>query len=130
MFGGAGQGVPAEDDSEAMQQMEATAKALGMTVEEYKLGVNARLRLTSALDAARLTGGNAGTVAVERDGHNPPQFLEITITEAGKAQGKEAVSKQLVEAFKTCSEASKKTRAEAQKDMMTYITQEMKRMGG
>ena len=129
MFTGAGEGVPSEDDPEAMQQMEQTAKAMGMSVEEYKLGMNARIRLTNKLDETRLTAGDASTVSIVRDGHNPPKYLEVTVTEAGKALGKDEVSKKLVSALKSSSEASKTARAAAQKDMMAYISEEMKKIG-
>ena len=129
MFGGAGEGVPAEDDPEEQKKMEAAAKSMGMSVDEYKLGVTARIRLTNELNGARLVGGNKDKVAVERDGNNPPRHLEIVITDAGKALGKDGVSKELVSALKAASEASKKARADAQKDMMQFISEEMKKMG-
>jgi hypothetical protein len=129
MFTGAGAGVPVEDDPGALEQMESTARAMGMSLDEYKLGINARGRLTGKLDAVRLVAGDKDKVAVERDGHNPPKVLEVTITEAGKALGKEAVGKELTAALKKCSDDSKAERVDAQKDMMEYISQEMKRMG-
>lgn len=129
MFGGAGEGVPAEDDPEEQKKMEAAAKSMGMSVDEYKLGVAARIRLTNELNGARLVGGNKDKVAVERDGNNPPKHLEIVITDAGKALGKDGVSKELVSALKAASEASKKARTDAQKDMMQFISEEMKKMG-
>ena len=129
MFTGAGEGVPSEDDPEALASMEASAKAMGMTLDEYKLGINARQRLTSSLDSARLVSGDVDTVSIERDGHNPPKYLEVTITEAGKALGKDEVSKKLIAAIKASSDESKVTRAEAQKDMMMFISEEMKKVG-
>lgn len=127
MFTGAGEGMPAEDNPEDMQKMEEAAKSMGMSLQEYKLGINARIRLTNQMSEARISGGDPGKVSVERDAHNPPQFLEITITDQGKALGKEAVSKELVSALKSASEASKTNRAQAQKDMMTFISDEMKK---
>jgi hypothetical protein len=129
MFTGAGAGVPVEDDPEALLQMENTAKQMGMSLDEYKLGINARTRLTDKLDAVRLSAGDKDTVSIERDGHNPPKVLEVTITEAGKALGKDAVAKALCDALTKSSDDSKNERLDAQKDMMTFISEEMKKMG-
>ena len=128
MFGGAGGGVPTEDNPEEMKAMEAAARQMGMTLEEYKLGISARMRMTTALDKARVTGGSPDKILVERCGNNPPKFLDITITEAGKALGKEGVSAELVKALKTASDASRLSRTEAQKGMMGYISEEMKKL--
>lgn len=129
MFGGAGAGVPNEDNPEEMKQMEDAAKSMGMSLDEYKLGIGARARLMSELDAARVSSGNKDIVAVERDGNNPPKLLEITITEAGKALGKDAVSAELVRTLQEASESSRKSRTDAQKNMMEYIGEEMKKIG-
>jgi hypothetical protein len=129
MFGGAGAGVPNEDNPEEMKQMEDAAKSMGMTLAEYKLGVGARARLMTELDGARVFSGNKETVAVERDGNNPPKLLEITITEAGKALGKDAVSAELVKTLQEASESSRAARTAAQKNMMEYIGDEMKKIG-
>jgi len=91
--------------------------------------MTARLRLTKELNEARVSAGNKDTVAVERDGNNPPGYLEVTVTEAGKALGKDGVSNELVAALKTASDESRKVRATAQKGMMEYISNEMKAMG-
>ena len=127
MFTGAGEGMPSEDDPEELKKMEEAAKSMGMSLEEYKLGISARLRLTNQMSEARISGGDASKVSVERDAHNPPQFMEINITEQGKALGKDTVAKELVSALKSASEASKTKRAQAQKDMMTFISDEMKK---
>lgn len=129
MFGGAGAGVPSEDRPEEMKQMEEAAKQMGMSVEEYKLGMSARVRLVEALNKARVVGGDKDTVSVERDGNNPPTFIQISITEAGKALGKEKLSTELVRALKTASDKSRETRTEEQKRMMSYIGDEMKKIG-
>jgi hypothetical protein len=129
MFGGAGAGVPNEDNPEEMKQMEDAAKQMGMSLDEYKLGIGARSRLMTELDGARVFSGNKDTVAVERDGNNPPKLLEITITEAGKALGKDAVSAELVKTLQEASESSRATRTTAQKNMMEYIGEEMKKIG-
>ena len=128
MFGGAGEGMPSEDNPEDLKKMEDTAKAMGMSLEEYKLGIGARVRLMAELDAARVKGGTTDKVAVERDGNNPPKFLEITITDDGKALGKEQLSKELVKALKVAAEGSQKARVEAQKGMMTFVSEEMKKL--
>lgn len=128
MFGGAGEGVPG-DDPEEERKMEEAAKAMGMSLDEYKLGVRARIRLTKVLDDARVSAGSSDKVSVERDANNPPKFLEIKITDAGKALGKDGVSTELVAALKTSSEESRKKRGEAQREMMAFISDEMKSMG-
>ncbi|GKZ00066.1 hypothetical protein MPSEU_000960000 [Mayamaea pseudoterrestris] len=129
MFGGAGAGVPSEDDPEEQQAMAAAAKQMGIPLDEYKLGMRARNKLMAQLDSARCQTGDAGTVAIERDAHNPPKHLEVTVTEAGKALGAEQVAKKLVVALKDAAAASKKKRAEAQQDMMKFISDEMKAAG-
>lgn len=115
MFGGAGAGVPSEDNPEELAAMEQAAKSMGMSIDEYKLGIGARLKLTEELDAVRLTAGNSDTVSISRCANNPPKFLEITITDAGKALGKEAVSKELVTALQKASDDSRESRTAAQK---------------
>jgi hypothetical protein len=129
MFGGAGAGVPSEDRPEEMKQMEDAAKQMGMSVEEYKLGMSARVRFTEALNKARVLGGNKDTVSVERDGNNPPTFIKVSITDTGKALGKEKLSTELVKALKTASDKSREARTEEQKRMMSYIGDEMKKIG-
>lgn len=129
MFGGAGEGVPSEDNPEELEAMKQAAASMGMSLEEYKLGISARMRLTKQLDAARVSGGSKDKIAVERDGNNPPKFLEITVSEAGKALGKDGVSKELVTALKTASDESRSVRSGAQKDMMIWIQDEMKKLG-
>ena len=69
---------------EAMAKIEQAAASMGMSVEEYNLGMRARIRLTEELDSARISSGDE-RVSVTRDGNNPPKFLEIEITDAGKA---------------------------------------------
>ena len=129
MFGGGGAGSPSEDNPEAVKAQEAQARAMGMTLEEYQLGVRGRLRLTESLNALRVTGGDEATILVERDGNNPAQHMEITITEKGKALGPETVSKELCAALKQSSEKSRAGREAAQKEMMQFIGDEMKRLG-
>lgn len=109
--------------------MEEAARAMGMSLDEYKLGIRARMKLQKELDSARVAGGNKATIAVERDANNPPKVLDIIITEAGKALGPEKVSKELCSALKAASEEARKARTESQKGMMQFITEEMKTGG-
>ena len=126
MFSGAGAGKPAEDNPEEQAQMEKAAKAMGMSVDEYAIAMNARVKLQETLDQTIVKAGKADTVAVERDVNNPPKTFEVTITEAGKALGPEAVSKELVAALKKASDDARTGRAEAQKTMMGFITEQLK----
>ena len=126
MFGGAGEGMPNADDPEEQAKIEEAAKAMGMSVAEYKLGISARVRLTNELNAARIKAGNSDTVEIERDANNPPKMMKISVTDAGKALGKEGLSNELCAALKKASDDSRKTRAEAQKGMMAFIQEEMK----
>lgn len=129
MFGGGGAAAPTEDDPEAVAKVEAAARSMGMSVEEYQLGLSARLKLNENLNDMRVSGGDEATVAVERDGQNPPIYMKITITEKGKALGQETVSKELCAALKDSAEKSRAGRSEAQKGMMQFIGEEMKRLG-
>jgi hypothetical protein len=126
MFGGAGEGSPTEDNPEEQAQMEATAKSMGMGVDEYKVAMNARTQLAKEMDSTMVSAGNAATVSVERDVNNPPKTLNIKITEEGKALGKADLSKELVSALKAASEESKGGREASQKKMMQYITDQLK----
>ena len=128
MFGGAGAGSAMEDDPEAQKQIEAAAKSMNMSVDEYKLGMRARVKLNEELSNARVTVGG-DKVSVNRDANNPPQFLEITISDAIKAQGQDALSKELCAALKKASDASRSKRLEAQKSMMLFIQEEAKKLG-
>mmetsp|Transcript_972 Transcript_972/g.2669 ORF Transcript_972/g.2669 Transcript_972/m.2669 type:complete len:166 (-) Transcript_972:26-523(-) len=127
MFGGAGAGAPKEDNAEEAAQMEQTAKAMGMSLEEYTLAMNARVRLTESLDKTMVTGGKADTVQVVRDLNNPAKSFEIKITEAGKALGQEGLSKELIAALKKSGDEARVGRAQAQKQMMEYIGEQMKK---
>ena len=130
MFSGSSLDVEEEEDDEKREQMEKMAKAMGMSVEEYQLGINARLRMEEAINDIRAVGGDASKgVTVERDGTSPPKHLVVPVTDDGKALGKVALEKMLVEALKTSADKSKVARDEAQKDMMKYISDSMKKMG-
>ena len=128
MFGGAGAGAAMEDDPEAQAQIEAAAKSMNMSVNEYKLGMKARMKLAEELDNARVQAGN-DKVSISRCANNPPKFMDITISDGGKAAGKEALSKELCTALKSASDASRMTRQEAQKNMMLFIQDEAKKLG-
>ena len=121
MFGGAGAGSPTEDDPAAEEQMTQAAAAMGMSVQEYKLAMQARQQLENSMNSKIVTGGSADTILVERDVNNPPKKFDITITEAGKALGRDKLSTELVTALKTASEASKKGRVEAQQEMLKWV---------
>ena len=131
MFSGGALDVEEEEDDEKRTQIERMAKAVGMTVEEYQLGMNARLRMEDAINNLRVVGGDATAmgVTVERDGNMPPRHLVVTVTDAGKALGKAKLEKNIVEALKSASDKSAVGRNEAQKDMMKYISDSMKKMG-
>lgn len=131
MFSGGALDIEEEEDDEKRAQVEQMAKAMGMTVEEYQLGMNARLRMEDAINNLRVVGGDAITmgVTVERDGNMPPRHLVVTVTDAGKALGKAKLEKNIVEALKSAGDKSAVGRNEAQKDMMKYISDSMKKMG-
>ena len=126
MFSGAGAGKPTEDNPEEQAKIDAAAKAMGMSSDEYMIAMNARKKMVETLDATMVTVGDASTVQIERDVNNPPKTLDITITDAGKALGKDSVSKELVANLKKASDESKTGRQEAQKKMMEYIQQQLK----
>ena len=126
MFSGAGAGRPTEDNPEEAAQIEKAAKAMGMSVDEYMIAVNARQKLAQTMDETMVTAGNADTVQIERDVNNPPKTLKITITEDGKALGQDALSKELCSNLKKASDDARKGRAEAQKNMMNFISEQLK----
>mmetsp|Transcript_3539 Transcript_3539/g.10321 ORF Transcript_3539/g.10321 Transcript_3539/m.10321 type:complete len:161 (+) Transcript_3539:88-570(+) len=127
MFSGAGAAAPKEDNPEEAKQVEAAAKAMGMSVEEYTLAMNARARLAETLDQTMVSAGNADTVLVERDLNNPSKKFEVKITDEGKALGKEELSKKIVAALKKTADEARTGRGKAQKDMMEYIGEQMKK---
>jgi hypothetical protein len=131
MFSGGALDVEEEEDDEKRTQIEKMAKAMGMSVEEYQLGMNARFRMEAAINNLRVVGGDVESmgVTVERDGNMPPRHLVVTVTEAGKAMGKARLEKNIVQALKAAGEKSAAGRNEAQKDMMKYIADSMKKMG-
>mmetsp|Transcript_4797 Transcript_4797/g.6606 ORF Transcript_4797/g.6606 Transcript_4797/m.6606 type:complete len:177 (-) Transcript_4797:143-673(-) len=130
MFSGGALDIEEEEDDEKRTQMEQYAKAMGMSVEEYQLGMNARVKMETAINDLRVIGGDAANgVTVERDGNMPPRHLVVTVTDDGKAKGKEALEGLIVEALKSAADKSKVGRDQAQKDMMTYISDSMKKMG-
>lgn len=122
MFGGAGAG-PTEDeiDPEEEAGLAAAAAQMGMSVEEYRMAMRAREQLVKSMDSKIVTVGDADTVQIERDVNNPPRKFEVTITEAGKALGREEVSKKLVEALSKGSDAAAKGRQEAQQEMLKWV---------
>ena len=130
MFSGGALDIEEEEDDEKRTQIEQYAKAMGMSVEEYQLGMNARVKMETAINDLRVIGGDeANGVTVERDGNMPPRHLVVTITEEGKAKGKEVLEGLIVDALKSAADKSKVGRDQAQKDMMAYISDSMKKMG-
>ena len=130
MFSGAGAAAPKEDDSEGLEQVEKMAKAMGMSVEEYQLGVRARMKMEESINDIRVTGGDkAKGVSVERDGNTPSKHFIITITDEGKALGKANLERELVAALKSANDQAAKGRSSSQQEMMQFIAEEMKTMG-
>ena len=126
MFSGAGAGAPKEDNPEEIAAMTQAAQSMGMSLAEYKLAMNARVKLAEKMDTTLIKAGKPETVQVERDLNNPAKTFEIKITEAGKALGKEDLSKQLVAALKKSGEDARVARGNAQKEMMQYIGDQLK----
>jgi hypothetical protein len=124
MFGGSGGAGPLDPEQRTL--MEQSAAAMGMTVDEYALGMRARQKFEADIAALKVSGGSAD-VTVEADVNSPPQHLVVTISEAGKAKGADALSADLVAAFKEVNESSKKGRAKCQQDMMMFISENMKK---
>ena len=130
MFSGGALDLPEEEDDEKRTQIEQMAKAMGMSVEEYQLGITARERMEKAISDLRVVGGEESNgVTVERDGNMPPRHLVVNVTDEGKKKGKEVLEKLIVEALKSAGEKSKVGRDEAQKDMMKYIQESYKKLG-
>ena len=101
-----------------------------MSVEEYQLGMNARVRMETAINDLRVIGGDVSAgVTVERDGNMPPRHLVVTVTDEGKSKGKVVLEGLIVDALKSAAEKSGVGRDEAQKNMMKYIQDSMKKMG-
>ena len=84
------------------------------------------MRMEEDIRTLRVTGGDAATVTVERDGNSPPAHLVVTISEEGKALGKDKLEKEIVAALKSASDQSKKGREQAQNKMMQFIAESMK----
>ena len=77
--------------------------------------------MVKSMDSKVYTIGDADTVQIERDANNPPRKFDVTITEAGKALGREEVSKKLVDALSKGSDAAAKGRTEAQQEMLKWV---------
>jgi DNA-binding protein YbaB len=135
MFGGSGVSPLEEDDDlnvavdpEKESQLEATAKAMGITVKEYKLILKSQETMQKALNSLRVSGGNSATVMVELDGNSPPKHLKVSVTEDGKALGKATLEKELVSALKQAGEAAKKGQADVMRQMQEDIAKAYKAM--
>jgi len=129
MFGGAG---ALEEDDEYSEEEEANiqaaARQLGFSPSEYKLVLRMQKNLADAVNTLRVTGGE-GDVTVTMDGNSPPKFLEVKITDEGKALGKAALEKTLLTAMKDANEQAKKGQQAAVTNMNADIAEEMKKMG-
>jgi hypothetical protein len=122
MFSGGGAGAPKEDNPEEQEGMRKMAEAMGVDMEGFKLAMAGRARLEQTLDSTMVSAGKADSVFVERDLNKPPKKLDITITAAGKAKGKDALAKELVAALKSTSDQSNRGRVAAQQEMVKWIT--------
>lgn len=126
MFSGGGDGAMKEDASpEQLKALEDAAKAMGMTVDEYQLGINARMKFEAAIGALRYSAGD-DDIGLEVDGRAPPTHLVVKISEAGKAKGQDAISAGLAAAFKKTAADARGGRQAAQNEMMKFIQEAMK----
>jgi hypothetical protein len=126
MFSGGGDGAMKEDASpEQLKALQDAAKAMGMTVEEYQLGINARMKFETAIGELRYSAGD-DDIGLEVDGRAPPTHLVVKISEAGKAKGQDAISAGLAAAFKKTSADARGGRQAAQNEMMKFIQEAMK----
>mmetsp|Transcript_16495 Transcript_16495/g.24342 ORF Transcript_16495/g.24342 Transcript_16495/m.24342 type:complete len:159 (-) Transcript_16495:1268-1744(-) len=125
MFSGGGEGAVLEDDPEKLKQMEAAAKSMGMSVEEYQLGISARNRFTKEINDLRISTGD-DDIGLEVDGNSLPEHLVVKISEAGKAKGKEAISSELKVAFEKAAVEARAGRVKAQQNMMKFIQETAK----
>ena len=126
MFSGGGDGAMKEDaNPEQVKAIQDAAKAMGMTVDEYQLGINARMKFETAIGELRYSAGD-DDIGLEVDGRSPPTHMVVKISEAGKAKGKDAVSAGLAAAFKKTSTDARGGRQAAQNDMMKFIQEAMK----
>jgi len=123
--------IPSESSpGNAEQQIEKMANLMGMSTDQYQLGIKARQKMETEIRNFRATGGDLNKgVVVERDGLSPPIHLTITITEKGKSLGKDNLQKELIRAFKESSDGSKRGRDNAQVKMMDFIAEQIKIIG-
>lgn len=121
MFSGGGAGAAREDNPEEEEAVARAAASMGLPVEEYKLAMAARVRFAESMDKMIVSGGQSDSVFVERDVNNPPKKLDVTITAAGKAKGKETVSKELLAALKNAQVEARKGRQLAQQETLRFV---------
>eukprot|EP00542_Grammatophora_oceanica_P012631 CAMPEP_0194046372 /NCGR_PEP_ID=MMETSP0009_2-20130614/21060_1 /TAXON_ID=210454 /ORGANISM="Grammatophora oceanica, Strain CCMP 410" /LENGTH=162 /DNA_ID=CAMNT_0038691633 /DNA_START=29 /DNA_END=517 /DNA_ORIENTATION=- len=119
MFGGSGS-APNFDDPEEKEKYEKAAKAFGMSVDDYILAEKARMKITDDMANGRVSGGS-DDIGVETDLFAQHQFIDIKLTEDGKAKGAETVATELAAAFKSCTEEATKGRAKIQQGVMEYV---------
>lgn len=131
MFGGAGAPALEEDeDPEKEKQIEQAAKAMGFSVNEYKLVLRMQENLANAVNSLRCTGGNeAKGVTITMDGNSPPKFLKVKITDDGKKLPKADLEKEITTALKDASAQAKKENQAAIMRMNQEVAAEMKKMG-
>lgn len=132
MFGGAGS-APALDDEESEareKEIEAAAKAMGFSTNEYKLVLRMQQSLASAVNDLRVSGGSEEKgITVAMDGNSPPGFVEVIISEDAKGTGKASLEKELVAALKEATDKAKVGQQEAVQKMNAEIAEEMKSSG-
>merc|ERR1711862_883303 len=133
MFGGAGS-TPLDDDEEDEEkekQIEQAAKAMGFSVNEYKLVLRMQNNLANTVNALRVSGGDLDKkgVSITMDGYSPPKFVNVEINDMGKEKGKSAFTKEVLAALKEASEKAKKEQQAAIQKMNSDIAEEMKRTG-
>ena len=132
MFGGTGSTpLDDEEDEEKEKQIEQAAKAMGFSVNEYKLVLRMQNNLANSVNSLRVSGGNLENkgVSITMDGNSPPKFLNVEINDDGKALGKTALQKEVLAALKEASEKAKKEQQAAIQKMNQEIAEEMKRSG-
>jgi DNA-binding protein YbaB len=131
MFSGSALNLEEEEDDAKREMIERTAKQTGMPIEEVQLSFASRERMEKQIDEGRFIGGSEESgIVVERDGNLPAKFYQVKINDSAKGQGKAEVEKMLVDALHTAAEKSKEGREEAQRDMMKFIGEGMKKLTG
>lgn len=109
-------------------QIEQQAKAMGMTVEDYEMGMTARKNFTKTLSTARCeSDSNNRIVSITQDANNPPQHLQVTLLQDKLPEKQQELSESIVNAWKDVNAKAKKVRLLAQQDMLTYVNEELQK---